>query len=201
MNNRPIILLVDDNPDNLHMLYQALKDEYDLRSVTSGLDALKLAGELYPDLILLDIMMPGMDGYETCRKLKTTENIRGIPVIFVTALHDDLDEARGFEAGGVDFIIKPIKPLLLRKRVAAHIALKLRTDQLELRNKELEEANSKIKVLTGLVPICMSCKKIRDDNGYWNQLESYISQHSDALFSHGYCPDCAKIAEEELNKL
>lgn len=199
--DKPKLLLVDDVPDNLKMLYHVLKDDYDVRCATSGIETLKAAEAIQPDLILLDVMMPEMDGFETCRRLKEIKSLKDVPVIFLTALSDDIDEVRGFDAGAVDYITKPINPLVVRKRVATHIALKQRTDQLEKSNRELEEALARIKVLSGIVPICAYCKKIRDDEGFWSQLESYITQHSDALFSHGICPDCAEQVMKDFRRI
>jgi len=191
--DRPKLLLVDDVSENLKVLYSTLKDGYEIRCVTSGAEALRVAGEMLPDLVLLDIMMPDMDGYETCRKLKEVPGLADVPVIFLTALTDDIDEVHGFEAGAVDYIAKPIRPLVVRKRVEAHLSLRQRT-------RELEDALARIKVLSGIVPICSYCKKIRDDEGFWNQLESYISQHSDALFSHGICPECYEKTIQEFRQ-
>ncbi|HVN95760.1 MAG TPA: hypothetical protein VMT62_04990, partial [Syntrophorhabdaceae bacterium] len=96
------------------------------------------------------------------------------------------------ELGAVDYITKPFNPAVVKLRVKTQLQLKLQRDALTLRNIELQEALAKIKTLSGFIPICASCKKIRDDRGYWNQLENYIREHSDADFTHGYCPDCMK---------
>jgi len=192
------LLVVDDFPENLIILYKILRKEYEVIGAQSGKEALQILSENRPDLILLDIMMPGMDGLEVCRILKEDDRYREIPVIFITALNHELDESRGFEAGAVDYITKPFKPAILRHRVAVHLELQSQREALAARNEELKQALNRVKELSGLLPICMTCKKIRDDNGYWNQLESYISTHSDVLFSHSYCPDCADI---ELHKL
>ncbi|WP_460595825.1 response regulator [Geomonas sp. Red276] len=192
------LLLVDDAPENLQLLYQTLKGEYEIFSATSGSEALRLTGTLLPDLILLDIMMPEMDGYQVCEALKRDDRLREIPVIFLTALHEEADEVKGFEMGAVDFIVKPFKAVVVRRRVATHLELQQKRNQLEAANRELKEALDRIKVLSGLLPICMNCKKIRSDDGSWTQLETYISQHSEALFSHGYCPECGARMKEEL---
>jgi putative two-component system response regulator len=118
------ILVVDDTPSNLDVLRELLVGRYALRLATSGERALEIArGDNPPDLILLDIMMPGMDGYTVCHALKSSEATRRIPVIFVTAMQEIEDEARGFECGCVDYIIKPVSPPLVLARVDTHLKL------------------------------------------------------------------------------
>lgn len=118
------ILVVDDAPANISLLGSALGDIYDVIIATNGHDALHLAQSTpHPDLILLDIMMPGIDGYETCQRLKKNVLTSMIPVIFVTAMGEHEDEARGFEVGAVDYITKPISALIVRARVKTHLAL------------------------------------------------------------------------------
>ncbi|MEI6305586.1 MAG: response regulator [Deltaproteobacteria bacterium] len=188
---RKKLLIVDDAPENLRMLYQTLKNEYKLFSAANGKEALSLAESVAPDLILLDVMMPEMDGFEVCGCLKGDDALKDIPVLFLTALVEETDEVKGFKAGAVDYITKPFKPMVVKHRIATHLQLKSQRDELASKNLELEEALAKVKTLSGLLPICMECKKIRDDKGYWNQLEAYISQHSEVLFSHGLCHECA----------
>ncbi len=146
--------------------------------------------ELEPDLILLDIMMPGMDGLEVCRKLKGMDETRETPVIFLTAKTETEDIVRGFEAGGVDYITKPFQAVELLARVKTHLELKKARETRDRLIGELREALDKVRVLSGLLPICSYCKKIRDDQGYWSRVEEYITEHSDVTFSHGICPDC-----------
>ena len=117
------ILAVDDTPENLHILKGLLTPEYLVKVAVNGQTALKIASAQPPDLILLDIMMPGMDGYAVCRTLKSNPNTAKIPVIFVTALSDVTDERKGFEVGAVDYITKPIQPTLVITRVRNHLAL------------------------------------------------------------------------------
>ncbi|MBU6272235.1 MAG: response regulator [Betaproteobacteria bacterium] len=120
---RSCVLVVDDQPINIRMLYQALSDEHRVLQATSGERALHLCREENPDLVLLDVVMPGIDGLEVCRRLKADPQTRAIPVIFVTAHHDPADETRGLDAGAVDFIAKPISPAVVRSRVRTHLAL------------------------------------------------------------------------------
>lgn len=118
------ILIVDDVPANIDLLGEALSGNYEITVATSGEDAIKFAlKDPFHDLILLDIMMPGIDGYEVCRRLKDSVLTREIPVIFVTAMGEIKDEAKGFQVGGVDYITKPISPSTVRARVRTHLAL------------------------------------------------------------------------------
>ncbi len=117
------ILVVDDEPANLKLLQNILEHDYDLAFAKSGKVALSIVRKLKPDMILLDVMMPELDGFETCSRLKAMEQTAKIPVIFVTARNSAEDEVRGFESGGVDFIKKPISSHLVLTRVATHLAL------------------------------------------------------------------------------
>ncbi len=126
------ILIVDDTPDNIELLNELLQDEYRIRVATSGEKALKIAySDEPPDLILLDIMMPGLSGLEICRRLKANPDRRRIPVIFVTAMSSPEDEQRGLETGAVDYITKPISPPIVKARVRTHLALYDQSRELE----------------------------------------------------------------------
>ncbi len=122
-DDRPKILIVDDEPTNLQILRQVLSEDYRLLFARDGDKALELAAAEQPNLILMDVMMPGMTGLEACHRLKASSITQAIPVIFVTALSDANDEAAGFEAGGVDYITKPISPSIVRARVRTHLSL------------------------------------------------------------------------------
>lgn len=117
------ILVVDDTPENIDFLVGTLKGEYQVKAAINGSMALKIARESPPDIILLDVMMPGIDGYEVCRQLKKDYLTRNIPVIFITAKIEVKDEIRGFEFGAVDYITKPISPPVVKARVKTHLAL------------------------------------------------------------------------------
>ena len=129
VDRRPRLLLVDDEPTNLQVLRQILQQDYRLLFATDGARALELARAQQPDLILLDVMMPGMDGLAVCQALKAEAASAAIPVIFVTALSDSLDEARGFDVGCVDYISKPVSAPVVRARVRTHLSL-VRMDEL-----------------------------------------------------------------------
>ncbi|WP_197490001.1 response regulator [Rheinheimera sp. SA_1] len=119
----PVLLLVDDEPTNLRVLRTVLQDQYRLLFAKSGEEALQLITQEHPDLILLDVMMPGLTGFDVCTRLKADATTKAIPVIFVTALKDEIDEARGFAVGAVDYITKPISPAVVKARVKTHLSL------------------------------------------------------------------------------
>jgi len=133
------ILVVDDTPDNLIMMSELLKDEYKVKVANNGEKALKISqSQTPPDLILLDIMMPVMDGYEVCRQLKANPQTQHIPVIFLTAKTDATDETKGLEIGAIDYITKPINPAILMARVRTHLDIKRVQDFLRNQNSFLE---------------------------------------------------------------
>ena len=128
-DQRPRLLLVDDEPTNLQVLRHVLQADYRLLFATDGARALQVAREQRPDLVLLDIMMPNMDGYAVCCALKADAATASIPVIFITALNDSQDETAGFDVGGVDYLTKPVSPPVVRARVRTHLSL-VRMDEL-----------------------------------------------------------------------
>ncbi|MFC1857464.1 HD-GYP domain-containing protein [Thermodesulfobacteriota bacterium] len=147
-NNKWKVLVVDDEPNNLQLLGQILQEQYLLSFATDGAKALDAAWKVKPDIILLDIMMPEMDGYETCRRLKADPETSKIPIIFVTAMGEMEDERRGFEVGGVDYISKPVSAPIVLARVRTHLALYDQNRQLEeivqQRTKQLRQAFEKL---------------------------------------------------------
>lgn len=178
------ILIVDDQPENLKVLLSFLKEnEFQVRVADSGERALSMLEKFTPELILLDIVMPGLDGLEVCRRLKVAKATRDIPVIFMTVLDRIEDKIQAFDAGGVDYITKPFQQAEVVARVHAHVALRKKS-------LELEKALKEVRRLQKIIPICMHCKQIRNDSGFWQEVELYISEHTDSQFSHGICPDC-----------
>ncbi|TQV87209.1 GGDEF domain-containing response regulator [Aliikangiella coralliicola] len=131
MSEKAVILIVDDSATNIQMTAALLKDKYRLKVATDGERCLELAlSDPVPDLILLDVVMPKMDGYEVCRKLKESQLTRDIPVIFVTGRNEEEDEEYGLTLGAVDYVAKPIRPIILEARVDTHVTLKVQRDQL-----------------------------------------------------------------------
>lgn len=125
LQEKPTILIVEDSPENITVLGALLRLDYTVRVATNGEKALKIVeSDNPPDLILLDVMMPGMDGYEVCRRLKANSHTQNIPVIFITAKCSEEDEVKGFEMGAVDYVTKPFNPVTIRVRVRTHVELK-----------------------------------------------------------------------------
>ncbi len=170
MGDKSLILTVDDKPQNLQFLGKLLSNNgYEVAIAQNGEQALKFARNDIPDLILLDVMMPEMDGYEVCEGLKAILPTRHIPVIFLTAKTDPQDVVKGFDVGGVDYVTKPFHSAELLARIRTHIELK---------------------TLRALLPMCSHCKKIRDDQGFWKDVDRYLEAHSHLTFTHGICPEC-----------
>ncbi len=201
----PLILVVDDVAKNLEVIGNILSlEDYQISVAADGQKAWTIIQRISPDLILLDIMMPNLDGYTLCRRIKALEDKKDIPIIFVTAKSSSEDLVKGFEVGAVDYVTKPFNAAELMARVRTHISLYRAKKRNQFLIKELRQALCQVKKLTGLLPICSGCKKIRDDDGYWNKVEAYISAHSDVRFSHGICPDCVRklypdLADKILN--
>ncbi|MBF0445256.1 MAG: response regulator [Magnetococcales bacterium] len=144
MDIKKTILAVDDTPENIDVLVGMLSSKYKVKVALNGEKALQVASKNPPDLILLDIMMPEMDGFEVCRRLKSNTETTNIPIIFVTAMSESVDEKKGFDVGGVDYITKPVNPSILQARVRTHLAM---ADQhracelmVEVRTKELQKS-------------------------------------------------------------
>lgn len=202
------ILIVDDSTENLLLLQSILqtggyKDLLTAESATQAFKHLGMedsgANGTDVDLVLMDIQMPDINGIETCRRIKETERLRDIPIIMVTAVAQREKLQLAFAAGAMDYINKPVNKIELRTRVGSALKLKQEMDkrkareaELKKRTEDLEQALKEVKVLRGFIPICASCKKIRNDRGYWQLVEAYIREHSEAEFSHGICPDCIK---------
>ena len=130
MSARATVLIVDDEVSNIEIMNAVLEDYYEISFATSGEQALDVARSVLPDLILLDVMMPGLDGYEVCSRLKSDRLLADVPVIFTTGLDDQDAEVRGLSLGAIDYVTKPINPIVLRARVSNHIELKRLRDQL-----------------------------------------------------------------------
>ncbi|MDD2898389.1 MAG: response regulator [Desulfuromonadaceae bacterium] len=222
------VLIVDDEPLSVRILCHQLENDYAIVLAQNGREALKIISDTPPDIVLLDLLMPEMNGYEVYRFIRMIPALDSVPVLFITAMPDVECEALGLEMGASDFIHKPFSADLVRLRIKNHLAfsqerslLMQRSSELQLLNtklkdeiiqrKEIQRINeelilkyeatlARVKLLEGIIPICAYCHKIRDDKDGWNQLEEYISDHSEALFSHGICPECTKIEMEKIHK-
>ncbi|MBF0543596.1 MAG: response regulator [Candidatus Riflebacteria bacterium] len=136
--SREHILIIDDLLENIQVLATLLENDYEITFATSGQQGIDLASQENPDLILLDVMMPKMDGFETCERFKKDERLKNIPIIFVTALSEEVDETRGLEIGAVDYISKPISPAIVKTRVKNHLAFQTAHKELQEKNRNLE---------------------------------------------------------------
>ena len=189
------ILVVDDIPQNISVLNELLKEEYSISAATSGDRALKITkSDNPPDLVLLDVMMPGMDGYEVCRRLKSDQATKDIPIIFVTARGDVEDEAKGLELGAVDYLTKPANPSIVLARVKTHLELRAAREVLKRQNQILEEKvreRTKELALTRDVTIqsLASLAETRDNEtgGHIRRTQTYVKVLAEEL--------CRKNAE------
>ncbi len=165
-----LVLVVDDEDENRHILRLLLEREgYKVAEAKTGLEGLDATLSLQPSLVLLDVTMPELDGFEVCHRLKGHLRTAGIPVIFLTAMAGSADIVRGFQMGGVDYITKPFQSAELLARVRTHVQLRQ---------------------LQRVLSVCSYCGKIRTDSAEWQPVETYIKQKTGADLSHGVCPDC-----------
>lgn len=190
------ILVVDDNPINLEIIInycENIKGPRKIFQANNGKMALKVAKKIIPDLIIMDWEMPEMSGIEAVKELKKIETTKFIPIIMATAVMTSSENLKtALEAGAIDYLRIPIDPIELTARINSMLKLSDSFQEINELNSKLSYALKDVKKLSGLLPICAACKKIRDDKGYWKQIEVYIDEHSEAKFSHGMCPDCAK---------
>ncbi len=229
------VLVVEDSPTQAEELRLILESrQYSVCLAPNGRNALEQLDRIRPEVVITDILMPEMDGYELCRNIKASEKWKTIPVMLLTALSDPEDVIKGLECKADAFLNKPYDRSYLLSRIQ-HIILNreirktesmqmgveiifrekkyfITSDRLQIlnlllstfeaavhKNIELEKVNRElkhtletVKHLRGLLPICSSCKKIRNDSGYWQHVEAYISEHTDVDFTHGICPDCIR---------
>lgn len=186
------ILIAEDDIVSRRLLGSALtKWGYDVLSCSDGAEANQmLQRDDAPRLAILDWMMPGIDGVRVCQEVRQRPQRKPIYIILLTARGRSEDIVAGLEAGADDYVTKPFYPEELQARLQAGLRIVDLQSSLADRVWELESALSRLKHLQGLLPICSYCKKVRDDKNYWLQIESYVSEHSEAQFSHSPCPNC-----------
>lgn len=207
------VLIVDDTPSSLTAIGETLQSRYRVMVASSGQEALAVLATERADLILLDVLMPEMDGYEVIRRLQADQGLKDIPVIFLTSLTEMEEEKKGLALGAVDFIRKPILPELVLARVGIHMDLLIKQRLLEKQahdlrtiNRALVKSMTEVKALRGILPICFYCKKIKTQQGQWEDVGGYIHRHSGASVSHCLCPECLRehypgIAEPILDRI
>ena len=186
------ILIAEDDPVSRRVLEATLlKWGYEVSVATNGTDAWEiLQSDDAPSLAVLDIMMPGIDGLEVCRRVRQSPSATPPYLILLTAMASKDEVVNGIQAGANDYLSKPFHREELKARVGVGAQMLSLQQNLAERVKELEQALSQVKQLQGMLPICSYCKKIRNDQNYWQRVEGYISDHTDVEFSHGICPDC-----------
>ncbi len=197
------ILLIEDDSDDAFLIMEMVADEKTgtmgiehVTTLTTGIERIREGGI---DIVLSDLGLPESSGLDTL-DLLLPELGRILPVIVLTGLADREIGAEAVRAGAQDYLFKEevTGSLLVRSILYAIERKKMMVEREKLR-QELEDALDQVKLLSGFLPICCSCKKIRDDKGYWQQIEMYISNHSDVQFSHGICEDCSKALYPEFH--
>jgi sigma-B regulation protein RsbU (phosphoserine phosphatase) len=198
------VLVADDHEINRKLLRTLLSAEgYEVVEAANGTDALQyLQSVRHPVVGLIDWEMPQIEGTEVCRQTRALNPDMPVFLILVTVRDTKKDVVTGLEAGANDYITKPFDKTELLARVKIGSQMVELQQTLTERVNELKEALISVKQLSGLLPICSYCKKIRDDQNYWQQVESYVGRHSEAKFSHSICPTCYEdIVKPEMVKL
>ena len=194
------ILIAEDDPVSRRILEGTLLNwGYDVLVTRDGAAAwAALQGPDPPSLGILDIMMPEMDGLEVCRSVRQLSATIPPYLILLTAMTRKEDVVKGINAGANDYLTKPFHRDELKVRVGVGVQIVELQRSLTERVRELEEALSQVKQLKGLLPICSYCKRIRDDQNYWQKVESYLSERTAVEFSHGICPECYEQVANEI---
>lgn len=194
------VLIAEDDPVTSVLLEGTLKRwGHDPVMTTDGPMALDvLLGSDSPRIAILDWVMPRMDGIRVCEQVRESHPSSPPYMILLTSKSDPADVRRGLEAGAHDFMTKPFDPAELQARLRAGMRTVKLQDSLLRRVRELEEANQEIQHLRGLLPICSYCKNVRNDQNYWEKVETYFVKSAGIRFTHGVCPDCKTAVEEKL---
>jgi DNA-binding response OmpR family regulator len=197
------VLIAEDDRVTGEILARTLQRwGYETKVVADGAQAWEyLRNASAPTLAILDWMMPEVDGPDVCRRVRAELPLAHMYLLLVTARESRGDVVAGLDAGADDYIIKPFDPDELRARVAVGVRVLGLQQKLAERVAELQDALANVKQLRGLLPICSYCKRIRGDDQYWQQVEGYIADHSEAQFSHGICPSCYATISAELDEV
>jgi len=197
------LIAEDDAASRRKLEFTLAKWGWQVVATADGIEALKmLESESPPSLAVLDVMMPDLDGIEVCRRIRQRPSSVPPYLILLTAKTAKEDVVRGLEAGANDYVTKPFDQDELRARIKVGLQMLDLQQKLSERVRELEEAVAQINQLQGMLPICSYCKSIRDDQNYWQRVETYISEHSPVEFSHGICPDCyEKVVQPQINEM
>ena len=198
------ILIAEDDRMSRHLLERTLVTwGHEVVVARDGLQAWEILQDVdCPHLAILDWMMPGVDGVELCRRVRKASTATPVYIILLTAKGAKSDIVEGLVAGANDYITKPFDRAELQARVQVGVTVVELQQKLAARVIELEEALAHVKVLQGILPICSYCKHVRNDENYWQSVECYISEHSDAKFSHSICPNCYEtVLKPQLQKM
>jgi sigma-B regulation protein RsbU (phosphoserine phosphatase) len=194
-----ILIADDDDVSRLALQAMLTKRGHAVVAAADGVEAWQfLQDKEPPKLAILDWMMPEIDGVELCRRSRAEPDLKSLYLIMLTSRGSRQHLIEGLRAGANDYVTKPFDREELEARVNVGLQVVELQDELKSRVRELESALANVKQLQGLLPICCYCKKIRDDQNYWQQLEGYISCHSDTRFSHGICPDCMQTVVKQF---
>ena len=201
MHKNITVLIVDDDPEVLFATARIVKSEgYQVLEASTGQAGLETARKTKPDLILLDVMLPDIMGTEICRQIKADPFLKSAFVVLMSGLKiSSVEQAEGLDVGADGYIARPVSNQELKARINSTVRILTAERERDHLILELREALSKVKQLSGLLPICMHCKKIRDDKGYWSRIETYIQNHSEAEFSHSICRECAETLYPDMN--
>lgn len=195
------VLIADDDAPTRTILARSLeRPGIELLPASDGDRAWAIIREQQPAVAILDWMMPGLDGTAICRRIRQDPRHATMHVLMLSARNKPEDVILGLEAGADDYLIKPFHAGELKARI--NVAVRIVTLQQTLSGQvaALQTALAKVRQLQGLLPICSYCKRIRSDEDYWEQIDTYIAQHSEAQFSHGICPECMAHAMKELDR-
>jgi phosphoserine phosphatase RsbU/P len=194
------VLIVEDDRPTLRLLAGLAESwGHEVLLAENGQQALAaFDATVAPDLVLLDWMLPDVNGLGVCRTIRARGGPIAAHIIMLTSRSDRSDLVAGLDAGADEYLVKPVDPIELRARIRAGERMIDLQQRLAGRVLELETALASVHKLTGLLPICAYCHSIRDDTNYWHRVEEYLSEHSDATFSHGICPNCKPRVQREM---
>ena len=188
-----ILIAEDDATSRIVLATVLTKDGYDVTATDDGGAAWEVLQKPdSPRLAILDLMMPGIDGLELVRRVRAIPSVAPPYLIIVSTKSEKSDVIAALDAGANDYLTKPFDPGELRARIEVGRRMIEMRFELTEKVKELKQALAEVRTLKGIVPICANCKNVRDDQGYWNRVESYLNEHTEADFTHAVCPDCMK---------
>ena len=196
------ILIADDDAISRRLAMHALAGcGAEVMTVEDGQAAwVQIQERSQSTVLILDRMMPGIDGLDLCRRARLLSSFPPLYIVMVTSAAETADVTAGLDAGADDYVVKPFKAPELKARAQVGMRMVALQESIARRLAELEQALANVKQLRGLLPMCSYCKKIRVDDKYWQQLEGYLGDHSDAQFSHGICPECFPAALDGVRK-